>query len=59
MKEKKEHEHAEAIRAYAAGEKLEFRPKKKKGHYGSTDTWYPCDLPDFHPNFEYRIKRDA
>jgi len=54
----KEHEHAEAMRAFASGEKLEFRPKKDATSYGSTDEWYPCDNPDFHHNFEYRIKRD-
>lgn len=32
---KKEHEHAEAIRAYAEGEKIEFRPKKTASSYGS------------------------
>ena len=55
---KKEHEHAEAMRAFAAGEKLEFRPKPGATSYGSTTDWHPCNNPDFHPNFEYRIKRD-
>ena len=50
------HMHAEAIRAYADGYKIEFRPKP--GAYGSTTDWYPCHLPDFHPNFEYRKKED-
>ena len=58
-KEKEEHEHAEAMRAFASGEKLEFRPKKTASDYGSTDEWYPCDNPDFHENFEYRIRRDG
>ena len=56
---KKEHEHAEAIRAYAEGEKIEFRPKKTASSYGSTDDWFACDNPDFHHNFEYRVKRDV
>ena len=55
----KEHEHAEAMRAFAAGEKLEFRPKKTATSYGSTGEWFACDSPDFHHNFEYRIKRDV
>ena len=55
----KEHEHAEAMRAFAAGEKLEFRPKNTATNYGSTDEWFACDNPDFHHNFEYRIKRDV
>jgi hypothetical protein len=55
----KEHEHAEAVRAFAAGEKLEFRPKKTAIFYGSTDDWFACDNPDFHHNFEYRVKRDV
>lgn len=55
----KEHEHAEAMRAFAAGEKLEFRPKKTATNYGSTDEWFACDNPDFHHNFEYRVKRDV
>ena len=55
----KEHEHAEAVRAFAAGEKLEFRPKKTATFYGSTDDWFACDNPDFHHNFEYRVKRDV
>lgn len=59
MSEKKEHEHAEAIRAYAEGEKIEFRPKKTASSYGSTDDWFACDNPDFHHNFEYRVKRDV
>jgi len=54
----KEHEHAEAIRAYASGEKIEFRPKKTATNYGSTNEWQACNSPDFHPNFEYRIKRN-
>lgn len=54
----KEHEHAQAIRALADGNKLEFRVKQDATSYGSTDDWYPCDNPDFHPNFEYRIRRN-
>lgn len=56
---KKEHQHAEAIRAFAAGEKLEFRVAPGVTSYGSTHEWYPCDNPDFHPNFEYRIRKNA
>jgi hypothetical protein len=48
--------HAEAIRAYADGYEIEFRPKPSG--YGSTTDWYLCHLPDFHPNFEYRKKED-
>jgi len=51
----KEHEHAEVIRAYASGQKIEFRPKPNS--YGSTSKWYPCKLPEFHTNFEYRVRR--
>jgi len=54
----KEHEHAEAIRAYAAGEKIEFRQKKTATNYGSKNEWQACNSPDFHSNFEYRIKRN-
>jgi len=53
----KEHQHAEAIRAYADGYPLEFRVKPGATDYGSTDAWYACNKPDFHPNFEYRISR--
>lgn len=53
-----EHKHAEAIRAYADGKKLEFRVAPNATAYGSTDEWYPCDNPDFHPRFEYRVRRD-
>lgn len=60
MKERKEHKHAEAIRAYADGYELEFRVKPSEGRYGSTNgTWYPCSKPDFHPDFEYRVKPDV
>ena len=55
---KKEHEHAEAIRAFAEGKKLEFRPKPDSSTYGSTDHWFPCDNPEFHHNFEYRVRDD-
>jgi hypothetical protein len=39
--------------------KIEFRPKKTASSYGSTDEWFACDNPDFHHNFEYRVKRDV
>lgn len=52
-----EHQHAEAIRALADGKRLEFRVKPGATDYGSTYDWYPCDNPDFHPNFEYRIRK--
>lgn len=54
-----EHKHAEAIRAYADGKKLEFRVAPDATHYGSGDDWYPCDNPDFHPLFEYRVRREV
>ena len=54
-----EHKHAEAIRAFADGEKLEFRVAPGATDYGSTDDWYSCDNPDFHPNFEYRVRRNV
>lgn len=53
----KEHQHAEAIRAYADGHKLEFRVAPDATSYGSGDDWYPCDNPDFHPRFEYRVRQ--
>lgn len=52
------HEHAEALRAFAEGKKLEFRVKPGATNYGSTMEWYPCDNPDFHHSFEYRIRRE-
>lgn len=52
------HEHAEALRALAEGKKLEFRVKPDATNYGSTQEWYPCDNPDFHHNFEYRVVTD-
>ena len=54
----KKHMHAEAIHAYAEGKKLEFRVAPGATHYGSTNDWFPCDNPDFHPNFEYRVRKD-
>ena len=54
----KKHMHAEAIHAYAEGQKLEFRVTPGVTHYGSTNDWFPCDNPDFHPNFEYRVRKD-
>jgi hypothetical protein len=54
----KKHMHAEAIHAYAEGQKLEFRVTPGATHYGSTNDWFPCDNPDFHPNFEYRVRKD-
>lgn len=57
-KKEEEHEHAEAMRAFAEGKKLEFRPKPGVMSYGSTGSWYPCHNPDFHHNFEYRIKEN-
>lgn len=55
---KKEHEHAEAIRAFAEGKKLEFRAKPGATKYGSKNEWFPCDNPEFHHNFEYRVRDD-
>jgi len=52
------HEHAEELRALAEGKKLEFRVKPGATTYGSTSDWYPCDNPDFHHNFEYRVIDD-
>jgi hypothetical protein len=53
----KEHIHAKVIRDYAKGHEIEFRPRSDHTIYGSTTDWYPCKHPDFHPNFEYRVKR--
>jgi hypothetical protein len=52
----KPHQHAKAIHAWADGAEIEFRPKADKHSYGSTYDWYPCRNPDWHENFEYRIK---
>ena len=55
-KQMRRHEHYDAIIAFAEGHELEFRPKPNATPYGSTDDWYACDNPDFHPSFEYRVK---
>lgn len=54
-----EHEHAEAMQAFAEGKEIEFRVKPDVVRYGSKNDWHPCKQPDWHHNFEYRIKEDA
>lgn len=56
---RKRHPHADLIHAWAEGAEIEFRVAPKPGRYGSTTTWHPCHKPDWHPNFEYRIKNVA
>lgn len=52
---KTRHQHADAIHAWAEGAEIEFRPKK--GGYGNgAFEWRPCRNPDWHENFEYRVK---
>lgn len=53
---KNRHIHADLIHAWAEGAEIEFRPKRL--NYGSTFDWHPCENPDWHENFEYRVKRD-
>jgi hypothetical protein len=53
----KPHQHAGALRAYADGHKLEFRVRPGAINYGSITEWHPCEMPEFHPNFEYRVRR--
>ena len=51
----KRHPHADVIHAWADGAEIEFRPKK--GGYGNgAFNWRPCRNPDWHENFEYRVK---
>ena len=52
------HVHADIIHLWAEGAEIEFRVAPKEGRYGSTHTWYPCTNPDWHPNFEYRVKQE-
>ena len=45
------HKHAAVIRAFADGEKIQYRDPKAK-EYG----WYDTKTPRFHEYFEYRVK---
>lgn len=54
----KRHQHADAIHAWAEGAEIEFRINPNKSNYGSEDVWRPCKDPDWHENFEYRVKRE-
>jgi hypothetical protein len=51
-------EHADAKKAFAEGQELEFRVKPGVVRYGSKNDWFPCRSPDWHPNFEYRVKEN-
>ena len=52
------HVHADVIHLWAEGAEIEFRCAPKRRSYGSTLTWHPCSNPDWHPNFEYRVKQE-
>jgi len=52
----KRHQHADVIHAWADGAEIEFRPKPTLSAYGSSSDWMPCRYPDWHENFEYRVK---
>lgn len=54
----KRHQHADVIHAWAEGADIEFRVDQNKSNYGSEDVWRPCRDPDWHENFEYRIKHE-
>ena len=45
------------IHAWAERAQIEFRVNQNKSNYGSEDVWRPCHNPDWHENFEYRIKQ--
>lgn len=51
----KRHPHADVIHAWADGAEIEFRPKQDSYGNGAFD-WRPCRNPDWHENFEYRVK---
>ena len=53
------HPLADLIHAWAEGAEIEFRPDTTRIAYGSSVAWQPCRNPDWHPNFEYRIKSVA
>jgi len=53
------HPHADLIHAWAEGAEIEFRPNCTRIAYGSSIAWQQCRNPDWHPNFEYRIKSVA
>ena len=53
------HPLADLIHAWAEGAEIEFRPNPTRTAYGSSLAWQPCRNPDWHPNFEYRIKSVA
>lgn len=52
----KRHQHADAIHAWAEGAEIEFRVNSTRIAYGSSNDWKPCRDPDWHENFEYRVK---
>jgi len=52
------HVHADVIKEWADGAEIEFRLNPKCSDYGSTLEWRPCTNPDWHPNFEYRVKQE-
>ena len=52
----KPHQHAKEIHAWADGAEIEFRVDPTRIAYGSSNDWKPCRNPDWHENFEYRVK---
>lgn len=53
----KRHPLADLIHAWAEGAEIEFRVNSTRIAYGSSNDWKPCRNPDWHENFEYRIKQ--
>lgn len=53
----KRHLHADMIHAWAEGAQIEFRVNSTRIAYGSSNDWKPCRNPEWHENFEYRIKQ--
>ncbi len=52
------HLHADVIHAWAEGAEIEFRPNHTRIAYGSSIAWILCRNPDWHENFEYRVKEN-
>lgn len=52
LPKKTPHKHAEVIKAWADGASLEAR------FAGSDLWWVPCENPQFHEAFEYRVKKE-
>lgn len=54
---KSRHQCADVIHAWADGAEIEFRVNSTRIAYGSSNDWKPCRDPDWHENFEYRVKQ--